>query len=396
MDYFAELKKLPAAIQDILISSFGAAINQKIIAKYKLTTEQGEKIINWTNDFYLHLLDAKNLKDKITAGLSLTEPNAKNLVLDIAGWKLLIADDYFQGAIKKYITDNGGDLSGYQTIVAQEQEAIKKERTFDQDEADKPERVSKFIAKIRQGDDLSPVSQKQEKLDTVTMFKEDLVSVLEADHDSAEAIEDFNNSLSIFLLDDTMFRAELEAALYNNQEKITAARLTLENRELEPTIANWLKDFIKINGSEFFNEVVLAQYLGSSTNASRLDQEEKRIVGKLLKLYRNLVFFPESMQDKPLDKWEIIPVDYNEGAENKGAMVSRVKAGSKRTPVDDVLSNDRAAKMPEGARVKTPEAEKLSFGESWPKLEEILQKYTPGTLEYKAIKEEISRLKKKK
>jgi hypothetical protein len=193
-----------------------------------------------------------------------------------------------------------------------------------------------------------------------------------------------------------MFRAELEAALYNNQEKITAARLTLENRELEPTIANWLKDFIKINGSEFFNEVVLAQYLGSSPNASRLDQEEKKTVGKLLKLYRNLVFFPESMRDKPLDKWEIIPVDHDQELENSGVIVSHVKAGSKTTPVDDVLSNDRAAKTPEGARVKTPEAEKLSFGESEPKLEEILQKYTPDSLEYKVIKEEIARLKKKK
>lgn len=305
----------------------------------------------------------------------------KQFAQDFIGRIFLPLATYLKGVdIKKALLSQSGAEENYSSYVSDFYNQIEEEN------------LSNIDVLAEAHDRL--VDPLEEKALVLEFFRQDLVEILKAE--TPEAIKSLNGAVIYLLLNVDIFKTEISNALFENKLILTKNRINLDGKEAVPTIANWLKDFIRINGSEIFNEVVLAQYLGSSSNASRLGQEEKKTVGKLLKLYRNLVFFPESMQDKPLDKWEIIPVDYNEGAENKGAMASRVKAGSKTTPVDDVLSNDRAAKTPEGARVKTPEAEKLSFGESWPKLEEILQKYTPGSLEYKVIKEEIARLKKKK
>src|SRR3989339_772390 len=67
--------------------------------------------------------------------------------------------------------------------------------------------------------------------------------------------------------------------------------------------------FIKQYGSGFFDNVTLSRYITFSENVKKLDENEKNLVKKLLQLYRNLKFFPDSMKDIPVDDWEIVPID---------------------------------------------------------------------------------------
>lgn len=189
--------------------------------------------------------------------------------------------------------------------------------------------------------------------------------------------------------------------LYNNDETLTITRLILDEREVAPTISNWLKDFIKLNGSELFDDLVLAQYLSTSVNTKKLSRVEKELVGKLLKLYRNLAFFPESMDNLALEDWQIIPVDREKEEEFNDVLseekpVVRTKPA---TPKPIVKTAPKiGVKLVEPKISQTAKIEKVEKQEnnSFDELKQTLAQYAADSLEYKAVLQEIGRLKKKK
>ena len=87
-----------------------------------------------------------------------------------------------------------------------------------------------------------------------------------------------------------------------------------------------------------------------------------------MKLYRNLVFFPESMEGVALDNWEIFPVNRSEIAKTvKSETVAEIET-------DPAIT----------------ERQKTIFD-----LQKNLTKYPTNSLEYKAIHQEINRLSRK-
>lgn len=189
--------------------------------------------------------------------------------------------------------------------------------------------------------------------------------------------EDINFNIFSLFSKDGALQEVLGNILFENQETLTSGYIIIDDREVSPTISNWLKDFIKINGSEMFDELKMAEYLSSSPNAKKLNIEEKNLLRKLLRLYRNLVFFPESMGKSPIEDWEIIPVDE----------VKEDRKINKAEIFRDVLSNEKQTEEQIQEKIEnTPLNE----------LERILTQYAPDSLEYKAVKQEISRLKNKK
>lgn len=209
------------------------------------------------------------------------------------------------------------------------------------------------------------------------------------------AAEDINFSVFSLLSRNGVLQENLSNILLENQEVIIPGHIIAEDREVAPTIANWLKDFIKINGSEMFDELKMAEYLSSSPNTKKLNTEEKDLLRKLLRLYRNLVFFPESMGNNPVEDWQIIPVD----------KVEEDKKINKSNSFQDVLSNEKQAAVQEqtssgaiasGNLRAQKQVEKKIESAPLNELEMILTQYAPDSLEYKAVKQEIERLKKKK
>lgn len=213
-------------------------------------------------------------------------------------------------------------------------------------------------------------------------FNKGVVALLNNDGEAAKV----NQSVFGLLSKDGSFQEELSKVLLNNQEKLINDRLTLEDREVPPTIANWLKDFIKTNGSEMFNELTLAQYLSNSANAKSLNPASKNMLRKLLKLYRNLTFFPESMDNLALEDWQIIPFDPKK--ESPHVFVDAL--GEKKSPVATKIEKKETGKIIKENVNPNKEVNPLT------ELQQTLAQYTPGSLEYKAVAQEIERLKKKK
>jgi hypothetical protein len=211
-------------------------------------------------------------------------------------------------------------------------------------------------------------------------FTKEIVSLLKDNTAAAE----FNHNIFSLLSKDGALQEELSKILLNNQERLIGDHLMLEDREVSPTISNWLKDFIKANGSEMFNELTLAQYLSTSANAKNLNPANKDLLRKLLKLYRNLVFFPESMDNLAIDDWQIIPFDQEKVHVFVDALGDKkpvAPARAERKEVSKIIKENIS-----------PNKESNPLAE----LQQTLAQYTPGSLEYKAVAQEIERLKKKK
>lgn len=161
--------------------------------------------------------------------------------------------------------------------------------------------------------------------------------------------------LLILSVSNELSQEDLVKMLFTNQEKLTSKEFILDGKKQEPTISNWLKDFIKNNGGSIFDNLTLSQYLAKSENAKKIDVEEKRLLHKLLILYRNLKFFPESMGKTPTEEWEIVPLDDEEKPVRKN-----IKIGGEDERVVE--------------------------------LRNLLEQYEPGSIERRAIEEELRKL----
>ena len=216
------------------------------------------------------------------------------------------------------------------------------------------------------------------------IFSEELVKTLQAENPE---LKELNLAIFKTFNDDPIIEEKVESLLYNSQEKLTASNLILDSYPASPTIANWLKDFIKIYGSSLFSEISLAEYLVKSPNLKNLPNSEKELVRKLLKLYRNLIFFPESMDGVLLENWELFPLEAT-GSDSLGEINKIPK------------SPDVASKEKEPSSVSAPE-EKMDLAIQgnekeqliW-NLEKSLAKYAVSSLEHKALQQEINRLKR--
>jgi hypothetical protein len=157
------------------------------------------------------------------------------------------------------------------------------------------------------------IDDKKEKEEALQLFREGVRDVLSLDHpDDGFVINQFNFTLIRFMLDDPIYRQNIERALYENKEELTQGSLLLGDKEQPPTVGNWLKDFIQREGSGLFDNVALSRYLTNSPNTRHISEEDRQKVRKLLRLYRNFKFFPESMGDRIVAQWEIIPMPAGE------------------------------------------------------------------------------------
>jgi len=145
----------------------------------------------------------------------------------------------------------------------------------------------------------------QEKLIILEILKSRLKEELNSHPIIINAI---NSRIFTVLSVDHDFFGDMEKALYENQEKITANPIKVAGKLVEPTVANWLNDFITNYGTDYFTAVNLSQYITDSDNTKKISNPEKEIVTKVLLIYRNLKFFPETFDQVSETKWEILPL----------------------------------------------------------------------------------------
>jgi hypothetical protein len=226
-----------------------------------------------------------------------------------------------------------------------------------------------------------------EKQNITAIFNKNLVSQL-----TARAEESRNLNIKIFyvLTEDPDFEEEIIKSLALNAETLTSHALADGSRAVAPSVGNWLTDFIRFNGSGLFDNVALSRYMINSPNAKILNQAEKSLLTKLLVLYRNLKFFPESMAGLPVEEWEIFPLEREKGVRLKARAVS----GPPRTAGEKEIEELKQAEenyQPGGIERLALE-EEIGEKKQAANLRALAARYKEGSLERKAIEEEIRKL----
>ncbi len=179
--------------------------------------------------------------------------------------------------------------------------------------------IARVLKAFLEPEDLKQLTPTNEMKD---ILQGKLVQIFEG---TEEAKAEFNEKMAYALVaDDDAEPDELAKLLYANQERLTQKRLTLEDRPQEPTIANWLKDFILFAGAMTFDNVTLTRYMTTSANVQVLDPGERERVAKLMKLYRAVKFYPASMPNDP-NEWEFI-------AEEQQEELTKTRPGAVFTP----------------------------------------------------------------
>jgi hypothetical protein len=325
-------------------------------------------IIELIYDFFISDFDVEKLKKDITEKVN----NVEKFVSDFLGKLFLPVASFIEFKVKEYIKPED-----YRKYVDDFNDLIES-RNIDE--------LLDFV------DDLeNKIDFKKEEELIVDFLGESIMEVLKSqDYTGPQKV---NGSALYLLINKPDCLNRFIKTFLSNQEKIGSKKMMLNDREEESTISNWIKHFIKVNGTEMFSSIVLAKYLTSTFVTTLLNEDEKKILKKVLKLYRNLNFFPESMANIPRDDWEIFPIERDFVFNNKS--INRIE----NKPKEEIIK----PKIEEKVEIITKEVEETKElnlpdlnNKELKELQDLLIKYPEKSLERKAIENEIKKINNKK
>lgn len=195
------------------------------------------------------------------------------------------------------------------------------------------------------------------------------------------------------------FKVKMREAL-EKCEDVLINRQKYINQEIPRKVDEWIKNFIVNLGLDSFDKVKKMEYLSSSRYLKILDEKDKDKVKTLLDIYEKLKISsktPEGYENSVLMSIDGKTIIFDHGNVEDVSNLDKIKNVSKLidSVKDDVLSNSTSSVPASSstANVVSVQPQKLIIPRTT-ELEEILNSYSPSSLEYKAISQEILRLKK--
>jgi hypothetical protein len=170
------------------------------------------------------------------------------------------------------------------------------------------------------------------------------------------------------------------------------------NQEIPRKVSEWIKNFVVNLGLDKFDAVKKIEYLNNSQYLKILDTVDKNKVRVLLDIYEKLKISsrsPEGYENLVLMNIDGKSVIFNHGRLEEVSDIDKIK---KVSALEGPASNDVLSDTPPSSVLTSKEtltiSEKPKIIPRTTELEEILDSYSPASLEYKAISQEIMRLKK--
>lgn len=181
------------------------------------------------------------------------------------------------------------------------------------------------------------------------------------------------------------FKKNLREALLNSNEKLTGKKLIINNQEKIPTVGNWLLDYNRSLGTGKVDNLKRIQYFTNNNNIKILDEQEKARVKILLDLYEKLKLSSLTLEGLEED----IPVDDdNMKGIIRGGVFEPIKEAEERKITEIILRGSRKGESIKEKKVEGEESETVE-------LEKMLSQYPEGSLERKAVEEELRKLSAK-
>jgi len=188
--------------------------------------------------------------------------------------------------------------------------------------------------------------------------------------------------IAIIVLEDRdSLKASIKNALMNNKERLTKNQITISNEEKEPTVGNWLTDYNSNLGQGAVDRLKLSQYMINGENIKKLDAGEKNKVKVLFKLFEKLKLSSRTLEGVE----EEIPIDEDYG---HGWIVNGVPQPYKPSDEEEKLFDiaSRVLAERDGLIKSSPVSPDLQ------NLKQMLDQYPVGSIERRAVEEEIKNL----
>ncbi|MFH0779902.1 MAG: hypothetical protein V1928_03540 [Parcubacteria group bacterium] len=304
--------QMPPLIDLMLRANESSLINLDIAAQNKLTGKQLSSMTGIIGRVCEKEAKPANLSVLLKNELAVSPAVAKKIALEILTRRLLAADEiWFDGEIKKAIKELGANHTDYAETAKKYFDALVNERALEIDAEDA--RKKEAEAEPKEKIPLAITDPEEEKRSAKNVFGQFLRSLLALS--DYELKLELNARLGLLLIQDNgeLFQKELLDVMRQNKEKLTTAPIIHNNEESDPTIGNWLRDYIRYAGAEDVeNTIKKAQYFTDSENAKKLDPKEKRRVDRLLDLYVNLEKFFINSTRQELEDILIFPLSPKE------------------------------------------------------------------------------------
>lgn len=360
------LQKLEALPEEVSVFFYSEKIEDRVKTVSQDYGLELDLVNNLLLDFFVEDFNFKKIENIISKKIA--NKNILNeFICDFYGKIFLPIAPFIKVDLEKEIKAKGGQIDSYSWYVDDFNDFIENKNL---------DSLGDLVENLEKNIDI----EEEERLSNYFLEK-DLVQILT--NKDVYATRKINGSIIYILLNTPLSSAKFTRSFLANQEKLTKDFLIINNKKEEPTISNWIKSFIKENGSDNFSNIVLAKFLTSSVNCLNLNEDERRLVRKTLRLYRNLAFFPDSMANIPLEEWEIIPIDkFGFTDDSMSKQRKSISATNKNVNEDD----------------KKMEVESRPVSEKDQKLKDLnlmLEKYPNKSLERKAIENEIKKLNSK-
>lgn len=374
--FLEKLNSGPREVYLYFFSNLNTEINRALAIKYGLDTDI---ILDLTEDFFVSDFSFSQLRKNVqnNSGLS-TKIN--EFICDFLGKLFLPVADSLNIKVAEEIKFNKGKISDYEEDI---------------------ENYNDFLAgqSFEIFNDLAEDFEKifdanEEERIVISFLSENILEILSST-DNLDSLQ-MNGSLIYLLLNKKDSLAKFSRALLSNNELLSKNRILLGGKEQEASVSNLIKHFIEKNGSGMFSSIALAKYLSSPEISSILSQNEKKLLRKVLKVYYNLVFFPDSMANLPINEWEIFPVEdlplsSPEQKDFAGAeSINKTIDLSKKTEEVPDFTKEKSDLTKSIKQVIDSREKEIKI------LKELLQKYPKKSLEKKAIESELEKIEKDK
>lgn len=187
------------------------------------------------------------------------------------------------------------------------------------------------------------------------------------------------------------FKGKMRQAL-EQSDSLLFSRQQYDDPEMPVKVSDWIKDIVSNLGLDQFDKLKKVEYLSNSRFVRQLQQEDKEKVRNLLDIYENLKI--SSMTPQGYENSVVMNIDgkvvvFNRG-EAEEVNVSKIKdiqeigtEINERGQIGEVV-NEPPIPQTDGSYNPLED------------LERALLAYSENSLEHKAIKQEISRLKSAK
>lgn len=200
------------------------------------------------------------------------------------------------------------------------------------------------------------------------------------------------------------FKNKIKESLLKNHSKITSEKIMVGTIMQEPTVANWLKDYYSKLGIDRVDVLAFNQYLVNAENTKNLEEADREKLKTLFTLFEKLKM--SSSEAGGLEENFVAILPDKSVSLISGGMPTKINANLQRlieeiiakggvsAQDDDLFLDNSSTADGQPVNSDAPTATTNLPVSPLSVLSAALDDYSPSSLEYKAIKQEIERLRK--